>query len=62
MASGTDRDLDRFVVRQLASCRRVVEHHKLLSTGATGTGKTYLTCALVQQARRKGLSEVDDGR
>lgn len=48
------RELDRAVVRQLASCRWVVEHHNVLITGATGTGKTYLACALAQQACRKG--------
>jgi DNA replication protein DnaC len=48
------RELDRSVIRQLASCRWVVEHHNVLVTGATGTGKTYLACALAQQACRKG--------
>ena len=34
------RELDRAQVRQLASCRWVVEHQNVLITGATGTGKT----------------------
>lgn len=48
------REIDRAQLRQLASCRWVVEHQNVLVTGATGTGKTYLACALAQQACRKG--------
>ena len=52
------RELDRSVVRQLASCRWVNEHQNVLVTGATGTGKTYLACALAQQACRKGFRAI----
>src|SRR5690349_15262926 len=48
------RELDRAQMRQLASCRWVVEHQNVLITGMTGTGKTYVACALAQQACRKG--------
>ena len=48
------RELDRAQIRQLATCRWVVEHQNVLITGATGTGKTYVACALAQQACRKG--------
>jgi len=48
------RDLDKAQVRQLATCKWVDEHQNVLITGATGTGKTYLACALAQQACRKG--------
>ncbi len=48
------RELDRVQIRQLATCRWVVEHQNVLVTGATGTGKTYVACALAQQACRKG--------
>ena len=48
------RELDRAVVRQLASCRWVAEHQVVIVTGATGVGKTYVACALANQACRKG--------
>ena len=49
------RELDKAVVRQLASCRWVREHQAVLITGSTGTGKTYLACALAHQACRSGF-------
>lgn len=52
------REIDRTVVRQLASCRWVTEHQNILVTGATGTGKTYIACALAQQACRKGFRAI----
>ena len=52
------RDLDKAVVRQLVSCRWVHEHQAVLITGATGTGKTYIACALAQQACRKGFRAI----
>lgn len=52
------RELDKAVVRQLATCRWVNEHQNVLVTGMTGTGKTYVACALAQQACRKGFRAV----
>jgi DNA replication protein DnaC len=52
------RELDRAVIRQLATCRWVAEHQAVVITGATGTGKTYLACALAQQACRKGYRAI----
>lgn len=49
-----NRELDKVQVRQLAQCRWVAEHQNVLITGMTGTGKTYVACALAQQACRKG--------
>lgn len=50
-----ERQLDKSVVRQLATCRWVEEHQTVIVTGATGTGKSYLACALAHQACRKGF-------
>jgi DNA replication protein DnaC len=52
------RELDKAVIRQLASCRWVLEHQNIVITGPTGTGKTYVACALAQQACRKGHRAV----
>ena len=48
------RELDKAVIRQLATCRWIAEHQNVLVTGATGTGKTFIACALAQQACRRG--------
>jgi DNA replication protein DnaC len=48
------RELDRVLIRSLATCRWVQDHLNVAITGATGTGKTFLACALAQQACRKG--------
>jgi len=52
------RELDKTLVRQLATCRWVHEHQNVTVTGATGTGKTYVACALAQVACRKGYSAI----
>src|SRR6266540_5108158 len=49
------RELDKAVIRQLATCRWVAEHQGVLITGMTGTGKSFLACALAHQACRKGF-------
>lgn len=49
------RGLDRALVRQLVTGRWIAEHQHVLITGATGVGKTYLACALGQQACRQGF-------
>lgn len=48
------RELDKAVIKQLATCRWIAEHQNVVITGATGTGKTYIACALAQQACRRG--------
>jgi DNA replication protein DnaC len=50
------RELDRAVIRQLATCRWVREHHNVLISGPTGAGKSYVACALAQQACRTSSS------
>lgn len=48
------RELDRAVVRQLMTCRWIDERLSVVVTGATGTGKTFIACALAQLACRRG--------
>jgi len=48
------RELDKSVIRQLATCRWVQEHQSVVITGMTGTGKTYVACALAHAACRRG--------
>ena len=47
------RELDKAVIRQLATCRWVQEHHNVILVGATGTGKSFVACALAAHACRK---------
>jgi DNA replication protein DnaC len=49
------RGLDKALVRQLASCTWVQNHQNVLITGLTGTGKSFIACALANQACRKGF-------
>jgi DNA replication protein DnaC len=48
------RKLDKKRIHELAASRWIAEHHNVVVTGATGVGKTYLVCALAQQACRQG--------
>jgi DNA replication protein DnaC len=48
------RGLDRSLVLRLAACDWIRESQNVLISGATGTGKSYLGCALAQAACRRG--------
>jgi DNA replication protein DnaC len=48
------RGLDRAVVLSLAQASWVAAHHNVLITGATGCGKSFISCALAQAAIRQG--------
>jgi chromosomal replication initiation ATPase DnaA len=48
------RELDKAIIRQLATSRWIAEHHNVILVGATGVGKSFIACALAHQARRKG--------
>jgi DNA replication protein DnaC len=48
------RGLKRAQIDQLRAGPWVAQHHNCLITGPTGSGKTYLACALAHQACRDG--------
>lgn len=48
------RGLDRTLVLNLAEAQWVQAHNNILISGATGSGKTYLACALAHAALRRG--------
>lgn len=50
------RALDRSLVLRLAACDWIRESQSILISGATGTGKSYLGCALAQAACRRGYT------
>jgi DNA replication protein DnaC len=67
------RGLDKALIALLATCQWIAEHLNCLISGPTGIGKTWLACALAQQAARLGhsvlyarvprlLTELDLGR
>lgn len=49
------RGLDKKVVQDLISCRFVRAKLNVIITGATGLGKTWLSCALGEKACREGF-------
>jgi len=51
-----NRQLDRQVVTNLLTCDWIEKSLNTIITGSTGSGKTWLACALAQQAARKGYS------
>lgn len=44
------RKLNKDIIRRLATCEYIAEHHNLFVTGATGSGKTYMACAFGMEA------------
>ncbi|WP_420636470.1 IS21-like element helper ATPase IstB [Candidatus Palauibacter sp.] len=52
----TNRGLDRSLILRLASGQWIKDGQTVLVTGATGSGKSYLACALGHQACRNGIS------
>jgi DNA replication protein DnaC len=52
------RGLDRSFITTLATCDWLRDKRNIAITGATGNGKTYLACALANNACRRGFSAV----
>jgi len=50
----TPRGLDKKLMLSLASCDWIRKAHNILITGATGTGKSYIACALAHKACLEG--------
>jgi DNA replication protein DnaC len=48
------RNLKKEVIRELRSCRFLSDTQNILVSGATGTGKSYLACAIGNLACRNG--------
>ena len=52
----SNRGLDRVVVADLLTCAWIERQQNLIITGPTGTGKTWLSCAMAVQAARRGMT------
>lgn len=52
------RGLDKSLMRSLLSCQWIQARRNLVMTGPTGTGKTYLACALGHQACLQGYTTL----
>ena len=44
------RKLNRALIERLATCEYIAEYRNIFITGATGSGKTYMACALGMEA------------
>lgn len=52
------RGLDKALMTTLATCQWIRDRHNVLITGPTGIGKTWIACALGQQACRQGFTAL----
>ena len=52
------RNLQRSLISSLAKNQWIEQGHNIMITGATGTGKTYMACALAQNAITCGYTTL----
>ena len=51
-----DRKLDKTLITRLSTCNDIAEKHNIIILGASGAGKTYLSCAFGMAACRSFYS------
>ena len=47
------RKLNKALITRLASCEYITDHRNIFITGATGSGKSYMACALGMEACKR---------
>ena len=52
------RRLNRQQIMTLSTCAWLTEQHNLIVSGPTGIGKSFIACALVERACRRGFNRL----
>lgn len=47
------RRLNKALIQRMATCEYITEHRNIFITGATGSGKTYMSCAFGMEACKR---------